>query len=74
VNALRPRRLDRIACLGFVFLAVANIVTFILTRHTSLSEHVVDPLIGFLHGVAIATLLLGVYRQTRTAAKGKQCV
>jgi hypothetical protein len=57
--------LDRITRLGFVFLAVANIATFILTRHTSLSEHVVDPLAGFLHGVAIATLLLGLYRQTR---------
>ena len=59
------RRLGRLAWLGFVFLAVANIMTFILTRHTSLSEHVVDPLAGFLHGVAIATLLLGLYRQTR---------
>ena len=73
MNSNRPRPLDRIACLGFVFLAIANIVTFILTRHTTLSEHIVDPLTGFLQGVAIATLLVGVYRQTRTAA-GHRCV
>ena len=74
MKANRPRPLNRIACLGLVFLAVANIVTFILTRHTSLSEHVVDPLAGFLQGVAIATLLLGVYRQTRTTNRGTRCV
>lgn len=71
-NRLRP--LDRMTCLGLVFLAVANIVTFILTRHTSLSEHVVDPLAGFLQGVAIATLLLAVYRQTRTANGANRCL
>ena len=60
------------ACLGFIFLAVANIVTYILTRHTSLSEQIVDPLAGFLQGVAIATLLLGIYRQT--ASGGNRCV
>ena len=74
MKANRPRQLNRTACLGLVFLAVANIVTFILTRHTSLSEHVVDPLAGFLQGVAIATLLLGVYRQTRTATGDNRCV
>ena len=74
MKANRPRPLNRIACLGCVFLAVANIVTFILTRHTSLSEHVVDPLAGFLQGVAIATLLLGIYRQTRSANGGSRCL
>ena len=65
---------QRIVCLGFLFLAVANIVTFILTRHTSLSEHVVDPLVGFLQGTAITTLLVGVYRRTRSGNHGNRCV
>lgn len=64
------RPLNRTACLGFILLAVANTVTFVLTRHTSLSEHVVDPLAGFVQGVAITTLLLGVYRQARS---GRAC-
>ena len=64
MKARRP--LDRIARLGLLFLAVANVTTFMVMRHTALSEHVVDPLVGFLHGVAITTLLLGVYRQTRS--------
>jgi hypothetical protein len=69
----RRRPLNRIVYVGLIFLAVANVVTYILTRHTSLSEHVVDPLAGFVQGVAIATLLLGVYRQTRRTTGGTSC-
>ena len=65
-------QLNRLASLGLIFLAVANIVTFLLTRHTSLSEHVVDPLVGFVQGVAITTLLLGIYRQRRTPDQGQR--
>jgi hypothetical protein len=63
MKARRP--LGRLARVGLVFLALANVITFIVTRHTALSAHVVDPLVGFLQGVAITTLLLGVYRQAR---------
>jgi hypothetical protein len=73
MKARRPGPLDRIACLGLVFLAVANVVTFVLTRHTSLSEDVVDPLAGLLQGVAIATLLLSLYRQARTTGSDTWC-
>ena len=73
MKARRPGPLNRIACLGLLFLAVANVVTFVLTRHTSLSDHVVDPIAGLLQGVAIATLLLGLYRQTRTTRRRTWC-
>ena len=73
MKRFRTRPLNRIACLGFAFLAVANIVTFVLTRHTSLPEHVVDPIAGFVQGVAITTLLIGVYRQGRFAGHGGGC-
>ena len=73
MNARLSRPFDRIICLGLILLAVANTVTFILTRHTSLSEHVVDPFTGFLQGAAIGTLLLGIYRQARSGRRDHRC-
>lgn len=49
-------------CLGFLFLAIANIMKFVLERHTSMAEGPRDGLSGFLFGIAIATLLLGIWR------------
>ena len=59
-NARRP--LSGTLCLGFLFLAVANIMKFVLERHTSMAEGTRDGLSGFLFGIAIATLLIGVWR------------
>lgn len=52
----------RVTSLGLILLVVANVTTYILTRHTSLSEQVVDPAAGFLFGAAIGALLLGIYK------------
>lgn len=69
----RSGRFNRITAGGVIALAVANIASFLLQRHTSLSEHVTDPVIGFLYGVAIMTTLLGVWRQGREL-RGQRCV
>ena len=52
----------RVTSLGLILLVVSNVTTYILTRHTSLSEQVVDPAVGFLFGAAIAALLIGIYK------------
>ena len=54
-------------CLGLLFLAVANVTKFLLERHSSMTEGPRDVLLGFLFGVAIATLLLGIWRTARHA-------
>lgn len=59
-------RVNHIMTLGLILLAVANVVGYLLRRHSSLSEHVSDPIAGFLMGAAIAVLLLGLYKQRRT--------
>ena len=51
----------RVLTLGLAALVVANVGGYVVERKLALSESVADPLRGFLHGVAIATLLLGVY-------------
>ena len=61
--SFNPRRpLSVTLCLGFLFLALANIMKFVLERHTSMAEGPRDGLSGFLFGIAIATLLLGMWR------------
>jgi hypothetical protein len=67
-NARRP--LSGTLCLGFLFLAVANIMKFVLERHTSMAEGPRDGLSGFLFGIAIAALLIGVWRMRRDGDAG----
>ena len=59
---LLKRSPHRITSLGLILLVVANVTTYILTRHTTVSEQVVDPAVGFLFGAAIGALLLGIYK------------
>ena len=70
----KPRRpFSFTLCLGFLFLAVANIMKFVLERHTSMAEGPRDGLSGFLFGVAIATLLLGIWRMQRAPQEKSRC-
>ena len=55
--------------LGLIALAVAGIASYILQRKSGLSESVTDPVIGFAYGVAIATLLLAMYRRARASGR-----
>ena len=59
-----PQHLTR---LGLLLLAIANVTVYVLTRHSGLSEGVLDPLSGVLLGAAITVLLLGIYRGGRSA-------
>ncbi len=65
MSVLTRKNPNLIASLGLVFLAVASVASYVIQRKTALPESVSDPVIGFLYGVAIATTLLGVYRQSR---------
>ena len=56
-------RVNRIMSFGLILLAVANLIGYLLRRHSNLSEHVSDPIAGALMGAAIAVLLLGLYKQ-----------
>jgi hypothetical protein len=63
----RPRQpFSLTLCLGYLALAVANITRFVLERHTSMPEDARDGLSGVLMGVAIALLLLGIWRMGRS--------
>jgi hypothetical protein len=54
--------LNRLTVVGLCALAVANVLSFLLQRHSTLSEAVVDPVVGFAYGTAIALTLLGISR------------
>jgi len=60
------RHPNRVLQLGIIALAIANILSYVLQRKSGLPESVVDPVTGFVHGVAIATTLLGVYLRGRS--------
>jgi hypothetical protein len=62
-KARRPFSLT--LCLGFLFLAFANVTKFLLERHSLMAEGPRDGLSGFLFDVAIATLMLGIWRMGR---------
>jgi hypothetical protein len=57
---------QRLTTLGLILLACANVIVYLLTRHSSVSKDVADPVSGLLLGVAIAVLLLGVFKQGRS--------
>jgi hypothetical protein len=54
-----------VMCLGLMLLAVANLGSYFLQRGHAFSESVADAGSGFLMGVAIATLLLGIAMTAR---------
>ena len=57
--------LNKLTALGLFTLALANVISFFLQRHTAMPESLVDPVVGFVYGSAIAITLLGVWRQAR---------
>jgi hypothetical protein len=46
---------------GLVFLIVASLFRLFVKPGEAMSENVVDGLTGFLYGLAIATLLMGLW-------------
>jgi hypothetical protein len=57
---------NHITRLGLILLAVANLFTYLLTRHSRVPEYVADPAAGFMMGAAITVLILGIYKQGRS--------
>jgi hypothetical protein len=60
-----PRDSQRLTTLGLILLVCANVIVYLLTRHSNVPEHVADPVAGLLLGIAIAALLLGVFKNER---------
>jgi hypothetical protein len=61
-----PRTLIRIGMMAF---AIANITGWALRRQHVMGEDRLDAINGFLLGIAIATMLLGVWRLGRGAPR-----
>lgn len=62
---IHQRRPNKLLAAGLMALAVANTLGYLLRRTPALSESVTDPVSGFLYGVAIALVLIGIRRQVR---------
>jgi len=61
----KSRRVPLAVVPGLVFLAVANIGSYLLRRSGSYPESIVDGVSGLLSGIAIGLLLLGIAFGTR---------
>jgi hypothetical protein len=54
---------------GFVFLILANVSQLIFRHTPSLGEDLVDGIRGLLLGVAVGSLLVGIWRRNRAALR-----
>jgi hypothetical protein len=61
----RKRPFNRTMLLGMFLMACANVVRFVLERHTAMPEDPRDAFVGLLYGLAIGSLLLGLWRANR---------
>jgi hypothetical protein len=61
-NRMSPRTLIQI---GLFALGIANVGNWVLHRHSRVAPDWADGVAGFCYGVAIATLLLGVWKSRR---------
>ena len=60
---------NRVMTLGFLALAVAGVGQWYLQRHSGLTEDLRDFGSGLLYGVAITTMLLGIWLGARGLRK-----
>lgn len=51
--------------LGLIFLGVASLVKWFLQPASGLSEDWTDGVVGFLYGISISLMLLGIWRNSR---------
>jgi hypothetical protein len=59
----------RILQLGMLFLVLANTSNWYFRHHPALGENRIDAINGFLMGVAIATMLLGIVAMRRGGSR-----
>jgi hypothetical protein len=63
-----------VLAIGMMAMAIAGTANLFLRRHLPLSENAADAIIGFLYGIAISTMLLGIWRRGRErSAAGDRC-
>ena len=65
---MKPQRrqpFNRLLCLGFVFLPLANVARWVLERHSSMPEGPRDAIFGLLFGIGMGCMLLGIRRLRR---------
>jgi hypothetical protein len=63
------RPFNRLMFVGLALLAAANVIRWILERHTSMREDPRDAIVGLVFGLAIGTLVLGLWRKTHQAPR-----
>ena len=68
----RRNRMNNVLVLGMFFLVAANLWNWALRKYAFLPENPADLIGGFLMGVAIATMILGLWRQ-RTLGRRDGC-
>jgi peptidoglycan/LPS O-acetylase OafA/YrhL len=56
---------NRVTVVGLVFLIIANLAQYFLPKSGAFSEGTTDLANGFLFGLAIGSLLLGIWMSTR---------
>jgi hypothetical protein len=57
--------LNRMMKIGLLFLSVASASRWFLHSSAALSEQMADAMMGFLYGIAISCLLLGIWCRGR---------
>jgi hypothetical protein len=62
------RKPERILAIGMILMVVAIVAQRYLQHHAGLSEDTADFASGLLQGIALGTLLLGVWR-----LRGQRC-
>ena len=63
---------NKVLVIGLMLMVVANVGGWWLRRRTGLPEDTVDLTGGFLHGLAIATLIRGIVLQSRALRQGRR--
>ena len=63
------REPNRVMMLGFLALAIAGVGQWYLQRHSGLGEDVADFASVLLQGIAITTMLLGIWLRSRKLRK-----
>jgi hypothetical protein len=58
---------NRTLYIGLILMIVANVARMVLERHTSMPEGPRDGVLGVLFGLAIGSVLLGVWRMRRAS-------
>ena len=72
VVALQRIRPQAILTFGFIALILANAGSYLVQRKLDVPENLADGISGFLMGIAITTLLIGIWMKSRELrTKGK---